>query len=221
MYSLPSSELPGVLVQPIILIHYQCSSLKASQRLSEDLLSSVQTAQPLFEELNTWRTSVTALESPWLVSNNGILSNSGKYPSTVFIAHATLVTYVWRALLRPIVPSADPPLIIDDQLDGGLINMELPSLNAQDLWDLPDLTELEPSLENTTDGSATHDGIVQNLHQSSFTWATSLAILVEDLPPARFHEFWYSCESPAYALDEQLRSSDNSPRVQYLLCSNV
>ena len=202
MYSLPSSELPNVLVQPIILMYCQCSSLKASQMLSEDLLSSVQTAQPLFEELNTWRASVTALESPWLASNNGILCNSGKYPSTVFIAHATLVTYVWRALLRPIVPSADPPLIIDDQLDGALINMELPSLNAQDLWDLPDLTELEPSLENTTDGSAAHDGIVQNLHQSSFTWATSLASLVKHLPPARFHEFWYSCESPAYALNK-------------------
>jgi urease len=169
--------------------------LKSSQRLSEDLSLSVQTAQPIFDQLNAWRLSIMAPESPWLADNNGVLGDNGKYPSTIFIAHATLVTYIWRALLKPIVPSADPPLIIDDQLTGGLMSMDLPSFDTEGLWDLPDFTELELSLENTTDGSVVHETIVRNLHQSSCSWALSLTGLVKHLPPARFHEFWYSCES--------------------------
>ncbi|KAI7763483.1 hypothetical protein LZL87_010548 [Fusarium oxysporum] len=171
-------------------------SLKASQRLSENLSLSIQTAQPIFEQLSLWRASVLAPESPTITTNNGMLNDKASYPATILVAHATLVTYVWRALLRPIVPSAVPPLIVDDQqLAEASLFMELQPHDIENLcWDLPDLSHLELPLRSSINGTGSHDAVIQNLHQSSLAWATSLSSLVKNLSPARFHEFWYSCE---------------------------
>ncbi|KAI8649061.1 hypothetical protein NCS55_01479600 [Fusarium keratoplasticum] len=176
-------------------------SLKASQKLSEDLSLSIQTAHPIFEQLGLWRASVLAPESPWITSNNSILNYEGSYPATIFVAHATLVTYIWRALLRPIVPSAAPPLILDGQLGEGSLNTELQSHAIENLdWDLPDLSHLELPLRNSADGSGSHDTTIQNLHQSCLAWAISLSNLAKHLSPARFHEFWYSWSNVCFAV---------------------
>ncbi|ENH69263.1 Urease [Fusarium oxysporum f. sp. cubense race 1] len=178
------------------LVQSSFYSLKASQKLSENLSLSIQIAQPIFEQLSLWRASVLAPESPTITSNNGMLNDKASYPATILVAHATLVTYVWRALLRPIVPSAIPPLIVDDQqLAEASLFMELQPHDIENLcWDLPDLSHLELPLRSTVDGTGSHDAVTQNLHQSSLAWATSLSSLVKTLSPARFHEFWYSCK---------------------------
>ncbi|PCD23943.1 hypothetical protein AU210_015457 [Fusarium oxysporum f. sp. radicis-cucumerinum] len=178
------------------LVQSSFYSLKASQKLSENLSLSIQIAQPIFEQLSLWRASVLAPESPTITSNNGMLNDKASYPAAILVAHATLVTYVWRALLRPIVPSAIPPLIVDDQqLAEASLFMELQPHDIENLcWDLPDLSHLELPLRSTVDGTSSHDAVTQNLHQSSLAWATSLSSLVKNLSPARFHEFWYSCE---------------------------
>ncbi|EMT69639.1 Urease [Fusarium odoratissimum] len=178
------------------LVQSSFYSLKASQKLSENLSLSIQIAQPIFEQLSLWRASVLAPESPTITSNNGMLNDKASYPATILVAHATLVTYVWRALLRPIVPSALPPLIVDDQqLAEASLFMELQPHDIENLcWDLPDLSHLELPLRSTVDGTGSHGAVTQNLHQSSLAWATSLSSLVKNLSPARFHEFWYSCE---------------------------
>ncbi|KAJ4088367.1 hypothetical protein NW769_013587 [Fusarium oxysporum] len=178
------------------LVQSSFYSLKASQKLSENLSLSIQIAQPIFEQLSLWRASVLAPESPTITSNNGMLNDKASYPATILVAHATLVTYVWRALLRPIVPSAIPPLIVDDQqLAEASLFMELQPHDIENLcWDLPDLSHLELPLRSTVDGTGSHDAVTQNLHQSSLAWATSLSSLVKNLSPARFHEFWYSCK---------------------------
>ncbi|KAF5650937.1 urea amidohydrolase (urease) alpha subunit [Fusarium sp. NRRL 25303] len=177
-------------------------SLKASQRLSENLSLSIQTAQPIFEQLSLWRASVLAPESPTITTNNGMLNDKASYPATILVAHATLVTYVWRALLRPIVPSAVPPLIVDDQqLAEASLVMELQPHDIENLcWDLPDLSHLELPLRSSIDGTGSHDAVIQNLHQSSLAWATSLSSLVKNLSPARFHEFWYSWSNVCFAV---------------------
>ncbi|KAL5590947.1 hypothetical protein FOBRF1_014504 [Fusarium oxysporum] len=178
------------------LVQSSFYSLKASQKLSENLSLSIQIAQPIFEQLSLWRASVLAPESPTITSNNSMLNDKASYPATILVAHATLVTYVWRALLRPIVPSAIPPLIVDDQqLAEASLFMELQPHDIENLcWDLPDLSHLELPLRSTVDGTGSHDAVTQNLHQSSLAWATSLSSLVKNLSPARFHEFWYSCK---------------------------
>ena len=141
-----------------------------------------------------------APEPPWIISNNDIPNDHSLYPAAIHIAHATLVTYIWRALLRPIVPSAAPPLIVDGQQAGEeSINVDALSqafqLEVESLyWDLPDLSHLDLSLVSPTNSDGSHDLIILDLHQSSLTWATSLASLVRHLSPARFHEFWYSCK---------------------------
>ncbi|RGP60881.1 hypothetical protein FSPOR_10382 [Fusarium sporotrichioides] len=130
-------------------------SLRASQKLSENLSLSIQTAQPIFEQLTSWRASVLALESPTITGNNSMLNDKASYPATILVAHATLVTYVWRALLRPIVPSAVPPRIVDDQqLAEASLFMELQPHDIENLcWDLPDLSHLELPLRSSIDGS--------------------------------------------------------------------
>ncbi|KAM5364173.1 hypothetical protein ACJA88_013127 [Fusarium oxysporum] len=177
------------------LVQSSFYSLKASQKLSENLSLSIQIAQPIFEQLSLWRASVLAPESPTITSNNGMLNDKASYPAAILVAHATLVTYVWRALLRPIVPSAIPPLIVDDQqLAEASLFMELQPHDIENLcWDLPDLSHLELPLRSTVDGTSSHDAVTQNLHQSSLAWATSLSSLVKNLSPARFHEFWVKC----------------------------
>ncbi|XEV01275.1 hypothetical protein FSHL1_006562 [Fusarium sambucinum] len=177
-------------------------SLKASQMLSENLSLSIQTAQPIFEQLSSWRASVLAPESPTITSNNGMLNDKASYPAAVLIAHATLVTYVWRALLRPIVPSAVPPLVVDDQqLAEASLFMELHSRDVENFcWDIPDLSHLELPLRSSVDGTRSHDTVIQNLHQSSLAWATSLSSLVKNLSPPRFHEFWYSWSNVCFAV---------------------
>ncbi|KAI1036175.1 hypothetical protein LB504_011413 [Fusarium proliferatum] len=177
-------------------------SLKASQQLSENLPLSIQTAQPIFEQLSLWRASVLAPESPTITSNNSMLNDKASYPATILVAHATLVIYAWRALLRPIVPSAVPPLIVDDQqLAEASLVMELQPHDIENLcWDLPDLSHLELPLRSSIDGTGSHDAVIQNLHQSSLAWATSLSSLVKNLSPARFHEFWYSWSNVCFAV---------------------
>ncbi|RKK41474.1 hypothetical protein BFJ66_g10972 [Fusarium oxysporum f. sp. cepae] len=184
------------------LVQSSFYSLKASQKLSENLSLSIQIAQPIFEQLSLWRASVLAPESPTITSNNGMLNDKASYPASILVAHATLVTYVWRALLRPIVPSAIPPLIVDDQqLAEASLFMELQPHDIENLcWDLPDLSHLELPLRSTVDGTSSHDAVTQNLHQSSLAWATSLSSLVKNLSPARFHEFWYSWSNVCFAV---------------------
>ncbi|CAF3618896.1 unnamed protein product [Fusarium graminearum] len=180
-------------------------SLKASQKLSENLSLSIQTAQPIFEQLSSWRASVQVPEAS-RTSNNGMLNDNESYPAAILIAHATLVTYVWRALLRPIVPSAVPPLVIDDQqLAEASLFMELQPRDVENLcWDVPDLSHLELPLRSSADGTRSHHTVIQNLHQSSLAWATSLSSLVKNLLPARFHDFWYSWSNICFAVMSSL-----------------
>ncbi|KAF5681362.1 hypothetical protein FDENT_8133 [Fusarium denticulatum] len=134
-----------------------------------NLSLSIHTAQPIFEQLSLWLASVLAPKSPMITTNNGMLNDKASYPLTIPIAHATLVTYVWRALLRPIVPSAVPPLIVDDQqLAEASLFMELQPHDIESLcWNLPDLSHLELPLRSSDDGSGSPDAVMQNLHQSS------------------------------------------------------
>ncbi|QPC69155.1 hypothetical protein HYE67_011386 [Fusarium culmorum] len=67
-------------------------SLKASQKLSENLSLSIQTAQPIFEQLSSWRASVQVPEAS-RTSNNSMLNDNESYPAAILIAHATLVTH--------------------------------------------------------------------------------------------------------------------------------
>ncbi|KAM0370016.1 hypothetical protein ACHAPY_010695 [Fusarium culmorum] len=186
-------------------VQFSLYSLKASQKLSENLSLSIQTAQPIFEQLSSWRASVQVPEAS-RTSNNSMLNDNESYPAAILIAHTTLVTYVWRALLRPVVPSAVPPLVIDDQqLAEASLFMELQSRDVENLcWDVPDLSHLELPLRSSADGTRSHHTVIQNLHQSSLAWATSLSSLVKNISPARFHEFWYSWSNICFAVMSSL-----------------
>lgn len=83
-------------------------SLRACQRLGEDLAQSISTAKPLFDRLNDWRSSISAPEP---FDDN--IVEAGPYPTATYFAYLTLVTYAWRALLRLSVRSSPPPKIID------------------------------------------------------------------------------------------------------------
>lgn len=117
-------------------------------------------------------------------------------PTTVYIAYATLVAYVWRALLRPIVQSNPPPIILDtdaEQTVEDSWNVHLQSFQSESFSsNLPDLAEIPLPVANSVDDTDTK---VRELHQSALTWAASLVNLTKQLSQVNFGEFWYSCES--------------------------
>ncbi|KZL73296.1 fungal specific transcription factor domain protein [Colletotrichum tofieldiae] len=162
-------------------------SLKSCQKLAEDLTGSIHAARSAFDALNTWRSNVPVLETISEYSEAIKLSIESN-PSSVQFAYLILVTYVWRAVLRPTVRSQPPPPIIDvDQeveLDEGT------SLPFQDLsWDFSDFCDIALDIgENAAEEEAT----ILGLYQSALAWARYLLAFVSKLSSRHIGEFWHS-----------------------------
>ncbi len=177
------------------------SSLRACQRLGEDLALSISTARPLFDRLNDWRSSIRAPEpfdSHSNINNNGNGSSTvveaSSYPTTMYFAYLTMVTYVWRALLRPTVRSSPPPRIIHVEDDepppqdaGGFFFEELS-------WDFSDLPEIELHLEEDMHAHGEASATIKELHQAAQAYGGTVATFTSRLTSRHFDEFWYSCK---------------------------
>ena len=173
------------------------SSLKASQTLSENLNLSIETAKPILDRLDAWCASIVAPKPVWAAVHRNVADREGynALPTTVYIAYATLVAYVWRALLRPIVHSNPPPIILDSDVEQAVEDswdIPLETFRSESfIPNLPDLSEILLPVANSVDDT---DAQVRELHQSALTWAASLVNLTKQLSQVNFGEFWYSCE---------------------------
>lgn len=157
----------------------------------------METAKPILDRLNSWCASVAVPKSLSIALNRDAITSDDDQtcPTTLYVAYATLVAYVWRALLRPIVPSNPPPIILDsdaqqpaeEPVDLANEDFQFDGLN----WDLPDLSEIALPLTSVNDDTNTK---ILELHQSSMTWAASLVTLTKHLSATSFGEFWYSCK---------------------------
>lgn len=152
-----------------------------------DLAQSISTAKPLFDRLNDWRASIGAAEP----SDNN-MDQATIYPMTVYFAYLTVVTYVWRALLRPTVRSSPPPKIIDVEEEeppeaGGFFFEELS-------WDFSELPEIELHLEDDVVAHGeTSSATIKELYQAAQNYGGTVATFTARLTSRHFDEFWYSC----------------------------
>ncbi|OAA53146.1 fungal specific transcription factor [Cordyceps fumosorosea ARSEF 2679] len=208
-------------------------SLQACQRLAEDLALSISTAKPLFDQLNDWRSSISAAAAAPEPFHDDT-GSGGAYPTTAYFAYLTVVTYVWRALLRPTVRSSPPPRIIDvEELPppppppdvGGFFFEELS-------WDLSDLPEMELHLEEDQgaahahgDASGSSSATIKELHQAAQAYGGTVAAFTARLTSRHFDEFWYSWSRIGFAVVSnfltvllvQAPTAENTPRAKWML----
>lgn len=167
------------------------SSLQSCQKLAEDLTGSIQAARTAFDALNRWRANIPGLEHI-LEETNATKPALDNDPASVQFAYLILVTYVWRAVLRPTVRSQPPPPIID--VDQEEQPAEGTSLSLQDFsWDIADLCDI--SLDLGDGGVEVHDATIIELYQGALAWAKCLVGFVFKLSSRQMGEFWHSCTS--------------------------
>ncbi|KAM3450760.1 hypothetical protein MY3296_005813 [Beauveria thailandica] len=194
-------------------------SLRACQKLAEDLALSISTAKPLFDRLNDWRSSINAPE-PFYDN----IAGTSPYPTTMYFAYLTIVTYIWRALLRPTVRSSPPPRIIDVEEEaplqdaGGFFFEELS-------WDFSDLPEIELHLEEDMHAHGEASATIKELHQAAQAYGGTVATFTSRLTSRHFDEFWYSWSRIGFAVISnfltvllvQAPTAENTPRAKWML----
>lgn len=146
----------------------------------------------------------------------------------MYFAYLTLVTYIWRALLRPTVRSSPPPRIISVEDDdpphdaGGFFFEDIS-------WDFSDLPEIELHLDDsipsmTADGEAS-SATIKELHAAAQVYASTVATFTTRLTSLQFDSFWYSWSRISFAvlsnfltlLLVQAPSAEGARRARWML----
>ncbi|WQF89992.1 hypothetical protein CDEST_15006 [Colletotrichum destructivum] len=191
-HPLPWHRMPFVHMANLALIadslQRSLYSLQSCQKLAEDLTGSIQAARTAFDALNIWRANIPGLEHI-LEETNVTKPALDNDPSSVQFAYLILVTYVWRAVLRPTVRSQPPPPIID--VDQEEQPAEGTSLSLEDFsWEIGDLCDI--SLDLGDGGVEVHDATIIELYQGALAWAKCLVGFVFKLSSRQMGEFWHS-----------------------------
>ena len=164
-------------------------SLRASQKLSVDMGTSIQVARPLLQRLEAWRSS---LAESGRHSHDPVDSSSGNTETraSLHFAYHLLVIYVYRALFRPMVQSMTPPHVID---------LEEPIVFDNTL-DLADFNWGAPGSTNTTPFPAadapydTQTKVVEDITRAAAECAAGMVNRVRRLSFGDFSGFWHSCK---------------------------
>jgi hypothetical protein len=162
-------------------------SLKTSQRLSNDMATSIQLARPLLEELEAWRSSSAEYGNLPDEPSDAPSGTVGR-PSLHFAYHL-LVIYVYRALFRPMVQSMTPPHIID--LEEPIVfdsSLDLADFN----WGVPGLTSTTPFPGNLADDSRAE--IVEDITRAAAECAAGMINRVRRFSFGDLSGFWHSCK---------------------------
>lgn len=167
------------------LLMADCSTLRASQILNADFATSSELGRDLLERLNGWYSSLpeTFRLPNWSKSVNGL----APYPTSIHFAYLLLVVYVYRAMLRPMARSSEPPLIFD--LEDMTTTSPLPvDESILDFSDLPEI-ELLPEM-SMSDEFGTGEATLQAAEKC----ASILVNFTRRLTSSDFTAFWYSCK---------------------------
>ena len=161
------------------------STLRASQFLNANFTASSELGRELLEKLNAWYSSLpgTFRLPNWSKSVNGL----APYPTSIHFAYLLLVVYVYRAMLRPMARSSEPPLIFDleDMDTTSPLPVDESILDFTDLPEIESLPEVSISDEFGT-GEAT-------LHAAE-KCASIVVNFTRRLTSSDFTAFWYSCK---------------------------
>jgi hypothetical protein len=153
--------------------------------LNANFTASSELGRELLEKLNAWYSSLpeTFRLPNWSKSVNGL----APYPTSIHFAYLLLVVYVYRAMLRPMARSSEPPLIFDleDMATTSPLPVDESILDFTDLPEIESLPEISISDEFGT-GEAT-------LHAAE-KCASILVNFTRRLTSSDFTAFWYSCK---------------------------
>ncbi|KAF4993339.1 hypothetical protein FDECE_13454 [Fusarium decemcellulare] len=157
---------------------FATTSLMASQKLCKNLAASIDVAKPLFRRLSTWRESLPLLPNHHSVADT-VPGAKSPYPATTYNAYLTLVVCVWRALLRPMNPSAEPPRNNTAQ-NSSQSNSD--SFFDETHWE-SDVAGAEPPVDPETQENTT---LMDEIYEASVNCANTFAGFVLNLAPASY-----------------------------------
>lgn len=160
------------------------STLRATQRLSCNFSESLQTARVLLRKLQDWFSLI-----PSSLSQDG--TSGPELSGCVHFAYLLLEVYIFRALLRPMVPSKPAPRLIDETEPFPLF----PELTVDDyiaqIIDVENIiVEDVPAVTVTNDDKSVP--IVLNAAENC---AASMLRLISRMEAREMSSFWYSCSS--------------------------
>ncbi|KAJ6447313.1 MMP37-like protein [Purpureocillium lavendulum] len=165
-------------------------SLRASQKLSEDIPASVAAAKPLLQSLSAWRESLPLVGGHHSLRETAA-GTQGPFPATIYQGYLTLLVYIWRALLRTTVRSTDPPVVIhvDDLPESANLLRDVD-------WGLHLLPDLNIEVQESR---GVQSGIVKDLYEAALTCGSNVLDFLSGLDSHAFHEFWYSWSRKSFA----------------------
>ncbi|RDW58574.1 fungal specific transcription factor domain-containing protein [Aspergillus mulundensis] len=154
-------------------------SLRAAQRLSSNFAQSLQISRILLRKLQEWFSLVP------LSTADG--SRSPDLPSSVHFAYLLLEVFVFRALLRPMVPNKPPPRLIDESEEIPLFpDFTVDDYLAQIIGDESITGEIPATTVAADDRSMP---MVLNAAENS---AANILRLISRIDIAEMGSFWYS-----------------------------
>lgn len=157
------------------------------------MAASIETAKPLFHQLKIWRERL-----PLGLNEHSLrettLGVGSPYPATIYHAYLTLVVYVWRALLRTTVRSAEPPQVIHVEDPIAATGFD-PTFIGDFGWG--DLHRHYPEMDFRPSNSRQESSstMVGELYEAALNCAGTVIEFVSKLACAAFSEFWYSCKT--------------------------
>ncbi|CBF83901.1 Zn(II)2Cys6 transcription factor [Aspergillus nidulans FGSC A4] len=157
-------------------------SLRAAQRLSSNFSESLQISRMLLRKLQEWFSLIPSSQD----GNPG----SPELSTCVHFAYLLLEVFIFRALLRPMVPNKPPPRLIDENEQIPLFSeLTVDDYIAQIIGD-ENVAEDIPATTATDD-----DKSIPMILNAAETCAANMLRLISRIESTEMGSFWYSCSS--------------------------
>ena len=157
------------------------------------MAASIETAKPLFHQLKVWRERL-----PLAMNDHSLRETTtglgSLYPATIYHAYLTLIVYVWRALLRTTVRSAEPPQVIHVEDPIATTGFD-PAFIGDFGWGGLHRHHPEMDLRPINSREDSNSTMVGELYEAALNCADTVVEFVSKLACTAFSEFWYSCKS--------------------------
>lgn len=182
----------------------QNSTLRASQKLSEDFRASIEAARTIRSALQSWYSALPETLQLKSRLDGGQPQAHQLGVATLHISYLTLELFLYRAILRCLAKSPPPPPILPETSNvvdfwtGTALDLR-PSISD---WLLDDLAMIDFGSEKTTANSFTDMGdAAEATLNAAEKCAGIFASFVSNLVARDFDIMWYPCEYLYRALD--------------------
>ncbi|KAL4992187.1 hypothetical protein BDW68DRAFT_197392 [Aspergillus falconensis] len=180
--SAPAERFMRVVRMARIVDEVQSSlySLRAAQRLSSNFPESLQISRMLLRKLQEWFSLIPS-------SSQDGTPDGPELSTCVHFAYLLLEVFIFRALLRPMVPNKPPPLLIDETEQIPLFSeLTIDDYIAQIIGD-DNVAEDIPASTVTDD-----DKSIPIILNAAETCAANMLRLISRIESTELGSFWYS-----------------------------